>query len=343
MAAWLVLLSRLAVATSQRRRDLVLENLALRHQPLVLHRTAKPPRLSGPDLALWVWLARWWQGWKTHLRIVRPDTVIRWHRAGFRLFWKWKSRPCRGGRRPVDGELVSLIRQMSRANPLWGAPRIHGELLKLGFALAQRTVAKYLVPRARRPSSQTWTTFLRNHLGRTVSVDFFTVPTVDFRLLYVFLVLSHQRRMVLHFNVVECPSAAWTAQQLREAFPFAVPPKYLLRDRVGVYGQEFQRRAGALGLKDLRIAPHSPRQAPYVERLIGSLRRECLDRIIALNPAHLCRVLEKYLDYYHRSRTHLGLDKDAPEPRAVQGADAGEIVAFPQVGGLHHHYERRAA
>ena len=343
MVAWLVLLLRLAVATLRRRRDLVLENLALRHQLLVLHRTAKPPRLSGPDRALWVWLARRWRAWKTCLRIVRPDTVIRWHRAGFRLFWKWKSRPRRGGRRPVDGELVSLIRQMSRANPLWGAPRIHGELLKLGFGVAQRTVAKYMVPRARRPSSQTWTTFLRNHLGQMVSVDFFTVPTVNFRLLYVFLVLSHQRRKVLHFNVVECPSAAWTAQQLREAFPFASPPKYLLRDRDGVYGQEFQRRAEALGLKELRIAPHSPWQSPYVERLIGSLRRECLDHVIVLNPAHLRGVIENYLGYYHRSRTHLGLDKDAPEPRPVQGADAGEIVAFPQVGGLHHRYERRAA
>ena len=343
MVAWLVLLFRLAVVTLRRRRDLVLENLALRHQLLVLHRTTRPTRLSGPDRALWVWLARRWRAWKTCLRIVRPDTVIRWHRAGFRLFWKWRSRPRRGGRRPVDGELVSLIRQMSRANPLWGAPRIHGELLKLGIGVAQRTVAKYMLPGSRRPSSQTWTTFLRNHLGQVVSVDFFTGPTLSFRLLYVFLVLSHQRRKVLHFNVVECPSAAWTAQQLREAFPFASPPKYLLRDREGVYGQEFQRRAQALGLKELRIAPHSPWQSPYVERLIGSVRRECLDHVIVLNPAHLHGILQDYFAYYHRSRTHLGLDKDAPEPRPVQGPNASRIVALPQVRGLHHRYERRAA
>jgi len=343
MVAWLVLLSRLAVAMWQRRRDLVLENLALRHQLLVLHRAAKPPRLLGPDRALWVWLARWWQGWRTHLWIVQPETVIRRHRAGFRLFWKWKSRALRGGRRPIHGEVVSLIRQMSRANPLWGAPRIHGELLKLGIDVAQRTVAKYMVPGSRRPSSQNWTTFLRNHLGQMASVDFFTVPTVKFRLLYVFLALSHQRRKVLHFDVVECPSAAWTAQQLRETFPFASPPKYLLRDRDGVYGQEFQRRAEALGLKELRIAPHSPWQSPYEERLIGSVRRECPDHVIVLNPAHLHGILQDYFAYYHRSRTHLGLAKDAPEPRPVQGPSAGRIVALPQVGGLHHRYERRAA
>lgn len=343
MVAWFMLLCRLAAAAFQRRRDLVLENLALRHRLLVLHRTTRPPRLSGLDRALWVWLARRRRAWKTCLQIVRPDTVIRAHRAGFRLFWKWKSRARRGGRRPVDRELVSLFRQMSRANPLWGAPRIHGELRKLGIGVAQRTVAKYMLPGSRRPSSQTWAKFLRNHLGQMVSVDFFTVATVNFRLLYVFLVLSHQRRKVLHFNVVECPSAAWTAQQLREAFPFASPAKYLLRDRDGVYGQEFRRRGEALGLKELRIAPHSPWQSPYVERLIGSLRRECLDHVIVLNPAHLSGVIENYLGYYHRSRTHLGLDKDAPEPRPMQGADAGEIVAFPQVGGLHHRYERRAA
>jgi transposase InsO family protein len=236
-----------------------------------------------------------------------------------------------------------LIRNMSRANPLWGAPRIHGELLKLGLAIAQRTVAKYMIPRVRRPPSQDWKTFLRNHLSSMVSVDFLIVPTLNFHLLYVFIVLSHHRRRVLHFNVVAAPSAAWTAQQLREAFPFTSPPKYLLRDRDSIYGPLFQRRAEALGLEEVRIAPRSPWQSPYVERLMGSIRRECLDHVIVLNEAHLHRLLKSYFEYYHRSRTHLGLDKDAPEPRPVQGPEEGKVVALPQVGGLHHRYERLAA
>ena len=243
----------------------------------------------------------------------------------------------------IAPDTINLIRQMSRANPLWGAPRIHGELLKLGICLAQRTVANYMISRARRPPSQNWKAFLRNHLGSMVSVDFLTVPTLTLRVLYVFIVLSHQRRRVLHFNVVESPSAGWTAQQLREAFPFRSPPKYLLRDRDGIYGLEFQHRAEALGLEEVRIAPHSPWQSPYVERLIGSVRRECLDHVIVLNQAHLHRLLKSYFAYYHRSRTHLSLDKDDPDHRPVQGPEEGTIVAFPQVGGLHHRYERLAA
>jgi len=236
-----------------------------------------------------------------------------------------------------------LICDMSRSNPLWGAPRIHGELLKLGLAVSQRTVAKYMISPDRRPSSQNWTTFLRNHLSSVVSVDFFIVPTLTFQVLYVFIVLAHHRRRVLHFNVVDGPSATWTAQQLREAFPFASPPKYLLRDRDSIYGLEFQRRAEALGLQELRIAPRSPWQTPYVERWIGSIRRECLDHVIVLNQAHLRRVLNSYLTYYHRSRSHLSLEKDTPESRPVQRPQEGKIVALPQVGGLHHRYERRAA
>jgi len=343
MVGWLILLLRFAVAAFNGRRNLLLENLALRHQLLVLHRTAKPPRLTPLDRALWTWLSQSWCAWKTHLRIVQPDTLVRWHRAGFRLFWKWKSRPHALGRKTIDADTINLIRQISRANPLWGAPRIHGELLKLGITLVQRTVAKYMVARPHRPSTHTGKTFLRNHLGSMVSVDFFTVPTLGFQVLYVFLVLAHQRRNLLHFNIVEDPSAAWSAQQLREAFPFASLPKYLLRDRDGVYGLQFQRCAQALGLEPLRIAPRAPWQSPYVERLIGSVRRECLDHVIVLNQAHLHGLLKNYFAYYHRSRTHLSLDKDAPEPRPVQGPDAGKIVAIPQVGGLHHRYERRAA
>jgi len=343
MVLWLILVVRLVVTSLKSRRNLLLENLALRHQLLVLNRSPKRPRLTPLDRALWAWLSQSWHAWKTHVLIVQPDTVLRWHRNGFRLFWKWRSRPRKPGRKTIEPETIALIRTMSHANPLWGAPRIHGELLKLGITVAQRTVAKYMVQRARRPPSQKWKTFLHNHLGSMVSVDFFTVPTLTFQVLYVFIVLSHHRRKVLHFNIVECPSANWTAQQLREAFPFTSPPKYLLRDRDGIYGLDFRRRAKALGLEELRIAPRSPWQSPYVERLIGSIRRECLNHVIVFNQAHLRHLLKSYLAYYHRSRTHLGLQKDAPEPRPVQRLDEGKIVAFPEVGGLHHRYERRAA
>jgi putative transposase len=192
-------------------------------------------------------------------------------------------------------------------------------------------------------SHQTWTTFLRNHPGQMVSVDFLTVPTLNFKVLYVFVVLSHVHRPILHFNVTASSSARWTAQQLWEAFPFTSQPKYLLRDRGSVYGLEFQHVAQDLEVEELRIAPRSPWQSPYVERLIGSVRRECPDHVIVLNQAHLRHVLQRYLAYYHRCRTHLGVDKDAPEPRPVQGPKEGKIVAFPQVGGLHHRYERLAA
>jgi len=343
MVVWLILVLRLAVAALRSRRNLLLENLALRHQLLVLNRSSKRARLTPLDRALWAWLSRVWGAWRTSLQMVQPDTVVRWHRAGFRLFWRWKSRPRRVGRQAMASDTINLIRQMSAANPLWGAPRIHGELLKLGITLAQRTVAKYMVRRSSPSPNQKWRTFLRNHLGQMVSVDFLTVPTLTFQVLYVFIVLSHQRRRVLHFNIVESPSASWTAQQLREAFPFTPPPKYLLRDRDCIFGLEFKRRAQAMGLEEVRIAPRSPWQSPYVERLVGSVRRECLDHVIVLNPAHLHRLLKAYLAYYHRSRTHLSLDKDAPDQRPVQGPEEGKIVAIPHLGGLHHRYERRAA
>jgi len=343
MIVWPILLLRLTAASLKSRRNLLLENLALHHQLLVLNRGTKRPHLTPLDRALWVWIAHTWSGWKVSLRLLQPDTVIQWHRAGFRLFWRWKSRPHKAGRRSICPDTIALVRQMNRANPLWGAPRIHGELLKLGITVAQRTVSKYMVRPPRRSSPQKWTTFLRNHLGEMVSVDFLTVPTLNFQVLYVIVVMSHFRRQILRFNVTAAPSARWTAQQLREAFPFSSPPRYLLHDRDSIYGLEFQHTAQALSIEELRIAPHSPWQSPYVERFIGSLRRECLDHVIVLNRAHLYRVLESYFAYYHGWRTHLALDKDAPEPRRVQPPRDGKIVALPEVGGLHHRYERLAA
>ncbi len=274
--------------------------------------------------------------------IVRPETVIGWHRKGFRLLWTWKVRHGQSGRPPVSKETRQLIRKMSRENPLWGAPRIHGELLKLGVDIGETSVGKYLVRRPK-PSSQDWRTFLENHVKTMVSVDFFTVPTIRFQVLYVFLVVAHDRRRIVHFNVTAHPTAEWTAQQLREAFPFEQVPRYLLRDRDRIFGSEFRKDVKAMGIKEVLSAPRSPWQRAYVERVIGTIRRECLDHLIVLNEASLYRHVKSFLAYYHESRTHLSLAKDAPEPRPVYPPALGAVVAIPQVGGLHHRYERRAA
>ncbi len=231
---------------------------------------------------------------------------------------------------------------MVQANPFWGAPRIHGELLKLGFVISQRTVAR-LMPRRRQPPSRTWRTFLQNRVADLVSVDFFVVPTVTFRVLYVFVVLLHHRRQVVHLNVTDSPTAAWTAQQIVEAFPHDSAPRYLLRDRDCIYGGEFRRRVTGMRIAEVLTSPRSPWQNPFVERLIGTIRRELLDHVIILNERHLRRRLQSYLRYYHCSRTHLSLGKDAPEPRTVEGPELGCVVGLPQVSGLHHRYVRRAA
>ena len=324
------------------RRSLMLENLALRHQLAVLQRSSRQPRLRTSDRLFWVLLSRLWIGWTDAVSVVQPATVIRWQRTGFKLFWKWRSRRNGPGRPAVAPEVRGLIRRMSTANPLWGAPRIHGELQKLGVEISQAAVSKYVV-RHRRPPSPSWRTFLDNHLGSLVSVDFFVVPTVMFKVLFVFLVLAHDRRRVVHVNVTDAPTAQWTAQQIVEAFPWETAPRYLLRDRDAVYGVVFSSRVQALGIREVKAAPRSPWQNPYVERLIGTLRRECLDHVVVLNETHLRRLLRDYLVYYHRVRTHLSLKKDSPEPRPVEHPDQGGIVEMPMVGGLHHQYTRLAA
>lgn len=325
------------------RGAIQLENLALRHQIGVLRRSAaKRPKFTSGDRLLWVWLSRVWNDWRSALAIVRPETVIAWHRAGFRLFWTWKVRHGQPGRPVLSREIRDLIRQMCRENPRWGAPRIHGELLKLGIDIGESSVSKYMV-RCRKPPSQGWRTFLENHLTQLVSIDFFTVPTIRFQILYVFLVLAHDRRRILHFNVTAHPNAEWTGQQLREAFPFDQLPQYLLRDRDAIFGHDFQEHVRDLGIREVLSAPRSPWQRAYVERVIGSIRRECLDHVIVFQERSLRRTLRSYFHYYHRSRTHLSLGKDAPEPRAIQPPEIGPVVALPQVGGLHHRYERRAA
>jgi putative transposase len=323
------------------RVALQLEILALRHQLQVLERTRpRRMRLTRADRLLWSWLSRVWRGWQSAIVIVKPETVLAWHRRGFRLLWTWKSRHG-PGRPSVPPEVRALIQTMADANPLWGAPRIHGELSKLGIIISQATVAKYM-PRRRRPPSQTWRTFLANHVDQIAAADFFVVPTVTYRLLFVLVILAHRRRTVVHTGVTAHPTAGWTAQQLREAFPDDTAPRYLVHDRDHAFAA-LAATVGGLGIQDLRTAPRSPWQNAYVERLIGSIRRECLDHVIVMNERGLSRMLTRYLTYYHQSRTHLALAKDAPQPRPIAPPAVGPVIATPQVGGLHHRYDRRAA
>jgi putative transposase len=340
-AVFSALFAFLAASLSS-RVALQIEILALRHQLNVLERSVKRPRLSALDRWLWVWLSRHWSDWRSRIRIVKPATVIAWQYRRCRLFWTWKCGHGQPGRPVLALELRQLIRHMSRENPLWGAPKIHGELLKLGFEISESTVSKYLV-RSHGAPSQSWRTFLENHVKSLVSVDFFTVPTIRFRILYVFLVLAHERRRILHFAVTQHPTTEWTTQQLREAFPWDKAPRFLLRDRDRIFGHEFVEQLQAMGIQQVLSAPGAPWQRAYVERLIGTIRRECLDHVIVFHETSLRWYLQSFVDYYHRSRTHLSLEKDTPEGRPIQPPRTGKIVAFPEVGGLHHRYERRAA
>src|SRR4051812_16773538 len=317
--------------------QLRLENLALRQQLTVLRRSApKRLKLTRADRIFWVWLRRLWSDWKSALMIVKAETVVAWHRKGFRLFWKWRIHRGKPGRPSVPREVRDLIRMLSRNNPRWGAPRIHGELLKLGIKITEPTVARYMV-RQRKPPSQTWRTFLENHVQNMVSIDFFTVPTIRFQILYVFLVLAHDRRRILHFGVTAHPTAEWTAHQLREAFPWDTAPRYLLRDRDRIFGHEFVEQVKVMGIQQVLSAPRSPWQRAYVERVIGSIRRECLDHILVFGERSLRRTLTAYIAYDHGWRTHLSLDKDTPHSRGSQRPAEGPVIEVPEVGGLHHH------
>ncbi len=336
----LLIILRAILSSIKSHRSLTLENLALRHQLDVLQRNAKKPRLSNRDRVLWIALSQLWPDWRVSLAIVQPKTVVAWHRKGWRLYWRWK---CRGRGRPaVPVEVRHLIRRMSRENPLWGAPRIHGELLKLGIEVSEPTVAKYIIKGPRRPSP-TWRTFIRNHFSEIAAVDFFTVPTITFKTLYVFVILSLDRRCILHFNVTDSPTATWTSRQLVQAFPFDTAPRFLIRDRDAIYGTKVANTLRSLGVEEVITARKSPWQNGYVERVIGSVRRECLDHVIVFNRKHLRRILKEYFEYYHESRTHLGLGKDSPVPREVEMPGTGAVVAEPLVGGLHHRYFRKAA
>ena len=322
------------------RSDAALEVLALRQQVAVLKRKRPRPALNACDRLFWTILHRIWPRWTDVLLIVKPETVIGWHRTGFRLYWRWRSWP-RGGRPRISQEVRDLIRRFAKENPDWGAPKIHAELQKLGFCLAERTVARYLRRLVRRSDpDRRWLSFLQNHREVIAAFDFFTVPTVTFRVLYCFFVIEHQRRKILHCNVTEHPTADWIVQQLREAFSETCRYRYVILDQDTRFDADVMTFLRAAGMKPKRTSVRAPWQNGIAERWIGSCRRELLDHVIALNEAHLRRLLRDYVNYHQQDRLHDSLAKDAPNRRAVDQRPAANatVISIPQLGGLHHRY-----
>jgi transposase InsO family protein len=311
----------------------------LRQQLLVLKRSAPARlRLRNADRLIFVWLYRLFPSLLGAAVIFKPETLVRWHRSGFRLYWRWKSR-CRVGRPAIPADVRDLVRRISRENQLWGAPRIHGELLKLGIDIAQSTVAKYM-PQHRGPPSPGWRAFLRNHTAHIAAIDLFVVPTIGFKLLYGLVILRLERRRLVWTNVTANPTADWIARQITEAFPWDTAPRYLIRDRDTAYGVAVTRRLRAMGIRDRPITPRSPWQNGHVERLIGSIRREILDHVVVLGERHLRDQLANYSAYYNEVRTHVALAKDTPRHRPVQ--TVGRITSVSWLGGFHHQYVRTA-
>lgn len=337
MLDWLELFILLISDLMKPRSVLEAEITSLRQQVITLRRQAlKQLTLRRSDRLLLTLLYRFFPEVRRAIHIVQPETLVRWHRMGFRTLWRWKSRP-RGGRPKISQEMRNLIREMSIANPLWGAPRIHGELRILGIDIAQSTVAKYMV-KHRGPPSQSWNTFIRNHADDIAACDFLVVPTIGLKLLFAFIVMAHGRRKLVHVGVTTHPTAAWTARQLTEAFPWEETPDTLIRDNDAIYGGVFKNRLNSMGIRDGPTALRSPWQNGYAERLIGSIRRECLDHIVIRNEGHLRRVLSAYARYYNSARTHLSLEKNSPVPRRRQAC--GRVFSRPHLGGLHHEYAR---
>jgi transposase InsO family protein len=337
---WLVLMTVLAWARP--RHELVAENLLLRHQLAVLTRPTRARRraqLRLWDKLLWVLARRFCAGWRQHLAFVTPETVVRWHRQGWRLFWRWKSRS-RGGRPHLSPEVRDLILTMSRENRLWGTERIRGELLKLGIVVSNRSIRRYRWRGPARSPSQTWRTFLRNHAHHLWAADLFTVPTLTFKTLYVLIFIAHGRRELVHVHVTANPTAAWVWRQVIEATPWGQKPRHVLRDRDAVYGRDFRQRASRIGIDAIATPVRSPRANAIAERVIGTLRRECLDHMIVLDERHLLSALREFVDYYNRDRPHRTLGLQTPEvrPRLM----AGPIRSRPVLNGLHHVYERVA-
>ena len=343
MSRWFWLWFGLLVRVFRRRRDLLLENLALRQQVTVLKRKHPKPKLRVLDRLFWVVARRFWSEWKQSLIVVTPETVVRWHRAGFRLYWNFISKVRKQvARKRVSKEARELIFRMVAENPTWGAPRIHGELLMLGFDVSERSVSRWMkrAPRDPEPARQ-WLSFLRNHREAIAAMDFFTVPTVTFSLLYCFFVISHDRRRILHFNVTRHPTSRWIVQQLREAFPYQTAPQFLIFDHDAKYGLEVPTAVRSMSITCLQTSFQSPWQNGVAERWVGSCRRDLLDHIIALNESHLRRLLSQYVSYYHEDRTHLGLGKQTPG-RRIRCTTTDLVISHPRLSGLHHRYDRAA-
>jgi len=346
MFAWPKLILGSVLRLFRSHRNLLLENLVLRQQLSVLRRRRRRSNLSAADKVFWVCARRLWHGWRESLTIVTPQAVVRWHRAGFRLYWTWLSRHrARVGRKRTGKELRVLIFQMVAENPTWGAPRIHGELQMLGFVISERTVSRWVQRAPRNPeSAKRWLTFLDNHREIIAAMDFFTVSTLTFGVLYCFFVIAHDRRRILHINATRHPTSGWVVQQLREAFPYDSAHRHLIFDRDAKFSLDVVAAVRAMGSKPTRTSFRSPWQNGVAERWIGSCRRDLLDHIIVRDERHLKRLLADYVRYYHDDRTHLGLKKDTPEGRAVAatGASEGPIQCRARLGGLHHRYDRGA-
>jgi hypothetical protein len=325
------------------RHDLGLEILALRQQVTVLKRRHPRPRLNNLDRLFWLALRRLWSRWTEALDLVKPETIVGRHRAGFRLYWRLRSR---GGGRKIAGDVFEIVRRTSRENPSWGAPRIHGELLKLGFDISERTVSRYLARRLPRPgdAAKNWLAFLKNHREAIAAFDFFTVPTITFRLLCCFFVIDHGRRKILHFNVTVHPTADWVVQQLRETVPDSARHGYVILDRDAKFSGEVLDFLASFGIQAVRTSVRSPWQNGVAKHWVGSARRDCFDHVIELDEAHVRRLAREYVAYHHADRTHDGLDKDTPSGRAIEPKPAGaELISLPRIGGLHHRYEWKAA
>ncbi len=327
----------------RKRGSLILENLVLRQQLAVQKRRRRRSPLHAVDKLFWVVVRRFWPEWKRSLIVVTPETVVRWHRAGFRMYWRLISRVRRSiGRKPTPTEVRELIFRMVRENPTWGAPRIHGELFMLGFDISERTISRWMKRAPRDPAAaKRWLAFLRNHREAIAAMDFFTVPTITFGVVYCFFVIAHDRRRILHFNVTKHPTSLWVVQQLREAFPFGSAPRFLLFDRDGNYGFEVPSAIRSLRITPVRTSFESPWQNGVAERWVESCRKDLLDYVIALNERHLKRLLSEYVSYYHEDRTHLGLGKGTPNYRQPSLA-TGCVMAHDKLGGLHHRYDRAA-
>ena len=327
----------------QTRRSLLVENLLLRQQLVALNRRRPKPRLAMFDKLFWVLALRLSSGWKQALIVVSPETVVRWHRAGFALYWRTISKARRVvGRKRISKEVCDLIFRMVAENPTWGAPRIHGELLMLGFDVSERTISRWMKRAPRDPElAKRWLAFLRNHREAIAAMDFFTVPTITFGLLYCFFVIEHDRRRILHFNVTKHPASLWVVQQLREAFPFESSPRFLIFDRDSKYGAEVPAAVRSLNIRAVRTSFESPWQNGVAERWVESCRRDLLDHVIPVNERQLKRLLSDYVRYYHEDRTHLGLGKGTPGGR-THSLTSGRIYSQERIGGLHHRYDRAA-